>query len=220
MPNRSCLPLVLLSLMTATAAFAQTPPPPVSQPWAGWARCQLSIQGPGYAHSETHLWTITGAGIQRANMEIYPTRWTVSGVGSLARDNGPTRVSAQWSGTGTLPNVEIGFTRHLNRITFQRWTGHGPAREAFRGAETRTTNGTGVSRMLRLDVQQWTFPAGQTTLTSTRITGSNSVPFNGARGPMGPTGAFGTAACTWDFARGASPSSPPPASLGTSTPPA
>jgi hypothetical protein len=209
MANRSCLPFALLLLVTTTAAFAQTPPP-IAQPWAGWAHCQLTIQGRGYSHSETHLWTITGAGRQSANMEIYPTTWTVNGAGSLARDEGRTRVSAQWSGKGTLTNVEIGFTRHLDRITFQRWTGHGPAREAFKGVETRTTNGSGVSRKISLDVQQWTFPAGQTTLTSTRIMGSNTAPFDGARGPMGPTATRGTAVCSWDFARGGVSPSPPP----------
>lgn len=211
MLNRSCLPFALLSLVTATAAFAQTPPP-IAQPWSGWAHCRLTVQTRGYSHIETHLWTITGAGRQSANVEIYPTTWTVSGDGRLDRSEGRTRVTAQWSGTGTLVNVEIGFTRHLDRITFQRWTGHGPAREAFKGAETRTTNGVGVSRKIAFDVQQWTFPAGQTTLTSTRAAGSNTVTFNGASRPLGPAGTTGTAVCSWDFARGGeSPSSPPPA---------
>jgi hypothetical protein len=199
MANRRLFIIGLFSLVVAVQTFAQTP---ISQNWTGWAQCELTIQAPGYSHGETHLWTITSAGIQRANMEIYPTTWTVTGAGSLHRVSGPTTVSAQWNGTGTLTNVEIGFTRHLDRITFQRWTGHGPARGAFTGSEIRTTNGSGVSRNVFFDVQQWTFPAGRDTLTSTRITGSNRRPFNGARGPLAPGGAMGTAACRWDFARG------------------
>jgi len=186
----------------------------ISQSWAGWAQCELTSQAAGYSHGETHLWTITGPGTQRANMEIYPTTWTVSGNGSLQRVSGPTRVSVQWQGSGTLANVEIGFTRHLDRITFQRWTGHGPARGAYAGSETRTVNGRGLTSKLFFDVQQWTFPAGQDTLISTRISGSHKSPFNGALMPLGPGGAMGMAVCAWDFARGRSPSSPPPSSVG------
>lgn len=211
MANRRLSIIGPLLLVIAVQTFAQTPP--VSQNWAGWAQCELTMQAPGYSHNETHLWTITGAGTQRANMEIYPTTWTVTGAGSLQRVSGPTRVSAQWNGNGTLTNVEIGFTRHLDRITFQRWTGHGPARGAFTGIETRTTNGSGLSRNIFFDVQQWAFPAGQDTTTSTRIIGSNKLPFDGARGPLAPGGAMGTAVCAWDFARGVSPSSPPPSSV-------
>lgn len=179
--------LFVLSLLAVTAAFAQTPPPAV-QTWAGWAQCQIAIEAPGYSHGETHRWEITGAGTRQSNVEVYPATWTVSGAGSLQR-RGRTLVPEQWTGSGTLTNVEIGFTRHLDRITFQRWSGAGPARGAYTGAETRPS----------MDVQQWAFPAGQDSLTSTRITGSNTSTFNGAVGPLAPADAKGTATCTWDF---------------------
>lgn len=217
---RHRLLLALLSLAIATGASAQTSP--VAQSWSGWAQCQITIQAPGYSHSETHLWTTTAAGTKRANQEFYPTTWTVTGSGSLNRVSGPTRVSAQWQVNGTLSNIEIGTTLHLDRITIQRWTGHGPARGALTGSETRTTNGNGLSRHVVLDVQQWAFPTIATGTTSTRATGSNTLPFDGARGPMAPggVGAMGSAACTWDFARGASsPSSPPAPAVTTPTQP-
>jgi hypothetical protein len=200
MTNR--YPLVVALLTIGVRALAQTPSP-VSPGWAGSAECKIAIQAPGYSHRETHVWRITGAGKTQANMEIYPTTWTVSGDGALQRVSGPTTKTAQWRGDGALTTVEIGFTRHLDRITVQRWTGHGPARGAFTGAETTTVNGASQSRPVALDVQQWTFPASQTGLTSTRITGSSTVPFDGARGPMAPggVGAKGTATCTWDFTR-------------------
>jgi hypothetical protein len=224
MTNRDLLVVALLPLAlggpasrNASASFlpavAQTPSP-VSSGWAGSAECRIEIQAPGYSHRETHVWTITGAGKAQGNMEIYPTTWTVSGGGTLQRVSGPTRVTALWNGNGTLQNVEIGLTRHLDRITIQRWTGHGPARSAFTGTETTTVNGASRSRPVALDVQQWTFPASHTGLTSTRITGSTTVPFDGARGPMAPggVGATGAATCTWDFERGgSSPSAPPSA---------
>jgi hypothetical protein len=205
MPNGYPFVVALLSLVIGVPPLAQTSSP-VSQGWAGSAECKIAIQAPGYSHRETHVWTITGAGTKRANMEIYPTTWTVTGDGALQRVSGPTTVTAQWNGSGTVPTLETGFTLHLDRITVQRWTGHGPARSAFRGTETTTINGTSRSRVVALDVQQWAFPASRTGLTSTRITGSSTLPFDGARGPMAPggVGAKGTATCTWDFARGGS----------------
>ena len=219
MTDRYPCVVALLSLAIALPAFAQTSSP-VSQGWAGSADCKIAIQAPGYSHRETHVWTITGAGTKRANMEIYPATWTVTGDGALQRVSGPTTVNAQWKGSGTLHTVEIGFTLHLDRITVQRWTGHGPARSAFTGTETTTINGTSRSRAVALDVQQWTFPASATGTTGTRITGSATLPFDGARGPMAPggVGAKGTATCTWDFARGAS--SPSAAPSSAATPPA
>jgi hypothetical protein len=208
MTNRYPLAVALLSLVVSVRALAQTP---ISQAWAGSAECNIAIQAPGYSHAETHVWTITGAGKTQGNMEIHPTTWTVTGNGSVRRVSGPTTLTAQWNGSGTLQNVEIGFTRHLDRITVQRWTGHGPARSAFTGTETTTVNAASRSRPISFDVQQWTFPGSATGLTSTRITGSSTVPFDGARGPLAPGGrvAKGTAICRWNFARGGvSPTAP------------
>jgi hypothetical protein len=218
MANQGRFVAPLLSLVIAAPVMAQAPQP-VAPSWAGWAQCQISIQAPGYTHRETHLWTMTGAGTPNANMEIYPTSWTVTGDGSLQRVNGPTMVSAQWTVNGTLPNVTIGTTRHLDRITVQRWTNHGPARSGLTGTEITTINGVARSRPVVLDVQQWAFPPIATGTASTRATGSNSLPFDGLRGPLNPpSGAMGTAACTWDFARGgASPSAPPPSTVTAPT---
>ena len=212
-PKRRFFAALALLITSMPLAVAQQPP---QAGWAGWAVCAITIQGPGYTHSETHLWTITGPGTTQANMAIYPTTWTVNGEGTLDRVSGPTRVSAQWRVNGTLPNVTIGTTLHLNRITVQRWTNHGPARGGLIGTEIRTVNNVGQSRPVVLDVQQWAFPGVETGTTSTRASGSKATQFDGARGPMAPPGSVGVARCEWDFVRGGSPSAPPatPASTG------
>jgi hypothetical protein len=216
-PRRFATPL--LSLVIAAPIIAQAPQP-VAQGWTGWAQCQITIQGPGYSHGETHVWKVAGEPTRQGNMEISPMTWTVTGNGSLQRVSGPTTVSAQWTVNGTLQNVTSGATLHLDRITIHRWTNHGPARSALTGTEVTTTNGAARSRVVVLDVQQWAFPGVETGTTGTRATGSNTVPFDGLRGPMNPpSGAIGTAACTWDFARGGvSPSAPPSATTTSTTP--
>ncbi len=222
MANQRLFVAPLLALLIAAPGLAQVPQP-VAQGWSGWAHCDITIQASGYSHREIHLWTMTGAGTRNANVEIYPATWTVTGNGSLQRLNGPTMVSAQWTVNGTLQNVTIGTTLHADRITVQRWTNHGPARSGLTGTEISTTNGVARSRSVILDVQQWAFPGIEAGTTSTRATGSTTLPFDGLRGPMNPPGdAVGTAACAWDFARGGvSPSTPPPSAVPsppTSTP--
>jgi hypothetical protein len=217
--------LPVLSLAISPPVVGQTAQPP-AQGWNGWAQCQITIQAPGYAHSETHLWKAGGAPTKQGNMEISPMTWTVVGNGSLQRVDGPTTRTAQWTVNGALQNLTIGATNHLDRITLQRWTNHGPARSALTGTEITTINGVPRSRAVVLDVQQWAFPFTATGTTSTRASGSNTVPFDGLRGPMNPpSGATGTAACAWDFARGtSSPAAapalptPPPTPATTTTP--
>jgi hypothetical protein len=217
MTNRLFL-IPLLSLVIANSVTAQAAQP-AAQGWTGWAQCKLTIQAPGYEHSETHLWKVAGGPTKQGNMEISPMTWTVVGNGSLQRASGPTTTTAQWTVSGTLPNVTIGATNHLDRITLQRWTNHGPARSALTGTEVTTINGVPRSRAVILDVQQWAFPFSETGTTSTRAAGSNTLPFDGLRGPMNPpSGATGTAACTWDFARGTtSPSAAPALATPTTT---
>lgn len=205
MPKRHRLLALALATASSTLASAQQSP---QGGWAGQALCAITIQGPGYSHQETHLWIITGAGKTSANMTIYPTTWSVRGVGSLSRVSGPTRVEAQWSVNGALQDVTIATTLHADRITIQRWTNHGPARGALTGTETTTVNGAGTSRHLDQDVQQWAFPLIETGTRSTLAHGAKGSQFNGALGPLAPPGSMGIAKCEWDFTRAESRSAP------------
>lgn len=206
--SRTSAWLGLLLFAAAPAASAQEPPPAMMG-WTGWAQCKITIEAPGYSHRETHEWRITGDGTRQRNVGIFPATWTVTGEGTLRRVNGPTTTTAQWTINGTLGTLTIGSTLHLDRVTIQRWTNHGPARGGLTGNEVSTTNGVARSRFVVLDVQQWAFPLVENPIKSTRMTGSSSLPFDGARGPMAPAGSVGASACTWDFSRDGSASPPP-----------
>jgi hypothetical protein len=208
--SRTVSLLALFVLAAVRHAFPQAPPPAM-QAWSGWAQCQITIRAPGYEHNETHVWKVAGGPTKNGNMEISPMTWTVTGSGSLRWVSGPTATTANWTVNGMLGTLTVGSTLHLDRITIQRWTNHGPARGALTGTEVTTTNGVPRSRAVVLDVQQWAFPGVEGATTSARMTGSNSVPFDGLRGPLNPpSGAMGTAKCEWDFARSGSTASPPP----------
>lgn len=199
--RRRSVTFIVMGLACVVPDASPQSPSSLHLPWTGWAQCQITIQAPGYTHRETHQWTITGGGTRNANMEISPATWTVTGNGSGERMSGDTTLSAQWQVDGTVPNVEIGVTRHVDRITVQRWTGHGPARGALTGVET--IGGASRPRSIVSDVQQWVFPRVEGATTSTRIAGSSTERFDGVRGPVNPpAGAQGSVACSWDFTRG------------------
>jgi hypothetical protein len=55
-------------------------------PWAGWARCQINVTGPGYTDQQTHTWTITGSTPTVSGaFRVYPGSWSIVGGGSLQR---------------------------------------------------------------------------------------------------------------------------------------
>jgi hypothetical protein len=207
-------------LVTATAAgsahllgsqiqrLATAPP----QPWSGSAQCVLDVAGPRYAHRETHRWVIVGPATMRSNVEVYPTRWTVSGdrESSLQRATTSSTIAARWSINAQPANVELGVTVHADRVTLQELSARTVSRAALSGVETTTSAGVPRPRTIVLDVDEWRFPKIEDAPTSTRLAGSSTTPFDGARAPMAPAGSQGTATCTWAFTRGAasSPLSP------------
>src|SRR5687768_2583826 len=80
--------------LTWQQASAQTPAPP---PWAGWARCQVDVVGPGYSDRRTHTWTLTGGAPRlEGAFRIFPASWSVVGSGSIDRGQGGNTLTARW----------------------------------------------------------------------------------------------------------------------------
>src|SRR5206468_9575935 len=76
-------------------ASMQTPP---TGAWAGWARCQVDVQGPGYTEHQTHTWTIAGGTpTVEGAFRVYPGTWSVVGAGALQRAQGTQVLDAQWA---------------------------------------------------------------------------------------------------------------------------
>src|SRR5688572_5866822 len=92
----------LILTLAASLALAQIPDVARGQqstaPWAGWARCQITVQGPGYTDRQTHTWTIAeGAPTVQGAFHVYAGTWSVVGAGSLSRTQGTQTLRAQWA---------------------------------------------------------------------------------------------------------------------------
>jgi len=158
--------------------------PPV---WNGSVRCDIDINGPGYANHETHTWTLSGAVPSDGGVLDYPGTWDVTGEGSR-QPTGTLRAGA-WKTQGSAPGVRMAiFVRQSDQklLVFLR---HG---------QLSAPNGAGGT------VSEWRpFPAIEDAPTSTHITGSSATPINTRLDASQPLGSIGQAACSWDLVQGA-----------------
>ena len=62
MRGKTSLRLLLVAILTSVVAKRGSPQTTTAAdgPWAGWAQCQLTAQGEGYANPQTHTWVLTG----------------------------------------------------------------------------------------------------------------------------------------------------------------
>lgn len=202
--------VVLSGLLGSPFAVAQTM---ASPPWAGWARCQIDVQGPSYNEQAIHTWTITGTTptIEGA-FRVYPGTWSVVGRGGLQRTQGIQTLVGQWAINGQAANAPIAvFVRASDgRMFIQARHAQLRAQGAIAGYQQQTIDGKQQTPgQISAEAFEWTFPTIDAAPNNTTISGSSTPGVNGSVGFMQPAGSRGTASCTWQFAQGTAPASPP-----------
>lgn len=205
-------------LAAARHTAAQAPPPP---PWAGWARCQIDVQGPGYSEQAIHTWTITGATptIQGA-FRVFPGTWTVVGRGGFQRSDGSQTLVGQWAINGQAAAPLAVFVRASDgRMFIQARHAQLRATGAVAGYQQQTIGGTPQRPgPIAAEAFEWTFPTIEASATSITLSGATTPAVNGSVGFMQPAGSRGTASCNWQFARGAVTSPPTLAAVAVPAP--
>ena len=201
-------------LASGQSAATQTPTAAVAA-WAGWARCQIEVQGPGYSERQTHTWMMTGATptIEGA-FRVYPATWSVVGGGSLQRTQGTQTLVAQWAINAPATSAPIAvFVRASDgRMFIQARHSQMRAAGAVAGYQQVTIDGKQQPPgQISAEAFEWAFPVIDSTSTSTSINGSSAPGVNGSVGYMQPAGSRGTASCSWQFGQGASAPVPPQA---------
>lgn len=106
--RETCRLRLLMSLtmsMTGAAMLSAQQAPPL---WAGWIRCVVTAQAPGYTDQQTHTWIMSG-GAPRVEgvFTIYPATWSVVGSGSLQRTSQTSTTTGQWVINGQNPNAPV-----------------------------------------------------------------------------------------------------------------
>ena len=182
----ACTALVaaLGSLGLPDAAFTQAAPPP----WAGWARCQIEVQGPGYSEQAVHTWTMTGSTpTVEGAFRVYPGTWSVVGRGGLQRTEGRQTLIAQWAINGVSASAPLAvFVRASDGRMFIQ-ARHAQQRSA--GAITGYQQQI-IDSMPQPPIQisraafEWAFPTVDVGNTNTTINGSSAPGVNGSVGFM------------------------------------
>ena len=200
----------------STGTFAQQAAPAA---WAGWARCQINVQGPGYTDQQTHTWTIAGgAPTAQGAFQIYPGTWSVVGGGSLSRSQGTQTLRAQWATNAPDISAPIAvFVRASdNRMFIQARHAQLRSAAAIQGFQQVTINGMPQTPG-KIDAAafEWAFPVIAVSAPippdrNATASGSSTSPVTGSVGLMQPAGSQATASCTWQFGQGSAAPAPPP----------
>jgi hypothetical protein len=196
--------LLAFILSVATPSLSQSA---INGRWSGQAQCQISVQGQGYSHQETHTWTLNGGPTVQGAMHIFPATWSVTGQGSLQRSQGTQILQAQWTTNASQISAPIAlFIRASDgALILKSWHSQLRAPRGVTGIQQVSINGVPQPPgAISLEAFEWAFPLAQVLSTSTSISGSNTVATNGSVGPMQPGGSQGTASCTWNFTAGTS----------------
>jgi hypothetical protein len=174
------------------------------QRWSGSASCTIAVSGPGYQHSETQRWRISGATTVRGRFRFVPSHWTDNGSGSSQQTQGDQTRTITW----TVKAAATGKFQFVVRASDNKLL-IGQA-----NAQLRVPNGiTGTQQLIIGGVPQTPGPvaleAFETQLPSLVVrptvrSVSGSTPprvVKGSFAPFQPAAAVVTKRCTWRFVK-------------------
>ena len=205
-----------VSMVIVDLAGAQQPAPSQAA-WAGWARCQINVTGPGYTDQQTHTWTMTGgAPTVQGAFRIFPATWSVVGGGSLQKTVGTQMLVAQWATNSPSVSAPIAvFVRASDqRMFIQARHPQARAAGAIQGYQQQIIDGKMQKPgTISAEAFEWAFPQAAVTRptpTSSLVANGSITPVvSGKVGLMEPDRSQATASCTWQFSQGAAPAPPP-----------
>jgi hypothetical protein len=172
--------------------------------WSGSASCTITVTGPGYQHTETQRWQVSGPTKLRGAFRLVPSRWTDTGSGSSDVTQGDQTRTITW----TVKAAATGQFQFFVRAS------DGKLVIGQANAQLRVANGiTGTQQVTIGGVAQTPGPVGleafETQLPPivarrTSRTVSGSMPptvVKGSFAPFQPAAATVTKKCTWRFTK-------------------
>jgi hypothetical protein len=197
----------------ACAGHLLAQPAPQVPVWSGWARCQVSVQGPGYTDQRTHTWTLAGGTpTVEGAFRVYPATWSVVGAGSLQRSQGTQSLKAQWAANvaGMSAPLAVFVRASDGRMFISARHAQLRSARAVAGYQQLTLDGKPQSPgEIAAEAFEWMFPTIDVDPRLPSVSGSKTEPVKGSVGLMQPAGSQVTASCTWQFGRGGSAPAPP-----------
>ncbi len=170
--------------------------------WSGSASCTITVNGPGYHHSETQRWQVSGPTKVRGSFLFVPSHWTDTGSGSSHVTEGDQTRDITWTvnaaATGQFQFVVRASDKKLlvGQANAQLRAQHG-----ITGTQQLTIGGVaqtpGTVDLEAFETQLPSIVAGR---TAAHVVGaSQASPAPGSFGPFQPGAATATKKCAWRF---------------------
>ena len=197
--NRLAFAGVFVALFAVPLSAASSP-----SGWSGSASCTVAVTGPGYQHTETQRWLVSGPVKARGSSQFVPSRWTDAGSGSSKVTQGDQTRNITW----TVSAAASGQFRFVVRASDRRLViGRANAQLRVQNGITGTQQVTigGVAQSpgpVALEAFETQLPPIVTRRTARVVAGSTpATPVNGSVGPFQPAGASATKRCSWRFTK-------------------
>jgi len=204
--RRPLLVVTALGVAASSAATLQAASggTAASTGWSGSASCTITVTGPGYQHSETQRWQVTGPTTLRGSFQLVPSRWTDTGSGTSDQTQGDQQLNIAWTVKAAAPGQFHFVVRASDKKLL---IGQANAQLRVAGGITGTQRQTiaGVAQKpgpVDLEAFETQLPPIVVSSTSRSVSGSTPpATVKGSFGPFQPGAAKVMKSCSWRFAR-------------------
>ncbi len=172
--------------------------------WSGSASCTIAVTGPGYQHSETQRWQLSGSTKVQGSFQFVASNWTDTGSGSSQVTQGDQSRDISWTVKAAAPGQFRFFVRASDgKLVIGQANAQLRVQNGITGTQQVTIGGVAQTPgPVGLEAFETQLPAMIAARTSTRVSGSMpTTTINGSFGPFQPGAATATKRCSWRFAR-------------------
>jgi len=191
--------LAISAAVTAASGGAAVPPA-----WSGSASCTIAVTGPGYQHTETQRWAVSGASSVRGAFRLVPSRWTDTGSGSSHVMQGDQSRDITWTVKAAAPGKFQFFVRASdNKLVIGQANAQLRVADGITGTQQLTIGGVAQTPgAVGLEAFETQLPPIVAASTAHAVSGSMPpTRVAGSFGPFQPGAATVTKSCTWRFAK-------------------
>ena len=191
--------LMVPAILQAGSSGAAVPPA-----WSGSASCTITVTGPGYQHSETQRWAVSGPTSVSGAFRLVPSRWMDTGSGSSQVTQGDQTRDITWTVKAAAAGKFRFFVRASDkRLVIGQANAQLRVKDGITGTQQLTIGGVAQTPgPVGLEAFETQLPPIVAAATSRTVSGSTPpTRVAGSFGPFQPAAAATTKSCTWKFSK-------------------
>ena len=200
------LPVAALAIVAAVAAVLHPAwgGAAASPRWSGSASCTINVTGPGYQHSETQHWQVSGPTTVRGAFRFVPSHWTDTGSGSSHEVQGDQTNDIKWTvNAAATGKFQFVVRASDGKLLIGQANAQLRVPNAVTGTQQQTIGGVPQTPGT-VDLEAFETQLPHIVASPKAKTVSGSMPTTtvaGSFGPFQPGAAKATKSCSWKFTR-------------------